>query len=194
MKTRTSGALAALLLSLVLSASAQVPASPAKRQAFGPIQFGDTLPEAQEHLKLLIDGMNQRKQMTPTVNDALRDFIVPGSKYPPKLAPRYAKTVVSVNMGSKYPLSSIEVKSEQVADEAKIKADWETLRDIANSKFGIPAKTTPFGSAKADARHFAETDIWKFNGLEIRLGIETIIPPKSAAVLIASDPARVTTP
>ena len=162
-----------LLLCPIISAFAEPP----KQMAYGPINFGDSLEVANAELKKYTEDMNRRHQPSDG-KDVVHRFIFSGTKNPPKLSPKYSKTIVLLGL-SKFPVTTVNVltsRTPAVEYATTVKRDWEVLQDIAVSKFG-PQKTNlgfpPEPAAGTKAQKIV-TDVWDYDNLDIRLTIDSL--------------------
>jgi hypothetical protein len=181
---------ALLALSLFATAWAAEPAAP--RQAFGPILFGDDATAAQKHQEEFLAVLDRRKADRLNATDVVSNFVTKGTKYPPKLTPKYAKTFFDLYVGEA-PVKMIDVTTDQFEFSAvpTVKPDWEVLRDIASSKFGIPTKSAPYPQPSDLVKGPYITDTWTVGTLKIEIIFATVTdtPPKFFVVLRATDTA-----
>lgn len=180
----------ALILTLSISAFAETP-----KMAFGSINFGDTEEVTMAKLKTQVAELNRRHISKPTAKDLVPDFVTHGTKYPPKLASSYSKTVASVSYGTS-PVSTIEAMSDgnSATDyEGVVKQTWEVFRDIADSKFGMAKQNAPFPTkaeldAVAPKSNEIVTCVWEYSGLQIRLSVKSFGLGHYYARLSATNP------
>lgn len=175
-----------LLLALTLLASTYA-AEPVKRQAFGPIQFGEPQADAEAHLRIVLDDLNKRRAESLTAADVARNFITSETRQPPTLAAQYDKTAIALNMAAGYPLTTIAIQTQFTGETAKLKADWEVLRDVAVSKFGPPTTSTPLPELQGLKRGIVTTDEWTTaNGIKIVLALHVFTADRLSVNLNAT--------
>jgi len=183
------------ILAFCFIASPAIIAAPPKQQAFGPIQFGDSVEESQKALMKIAEAAN-RRQAEITASDVMKQFVTATSKYPPKLTSKYNKVVVDLKCAPSPAVASLDVVSRDKPEGSyatEVKDAWEVFRDIANAKFGKPIESAPFPPPDIASTGIttATTDKWTIGTLEIRVGVRTTKiganDRKFQAVLTATD-------
>jgi len=158
--------LTALAITIALSFAAI--ADPAKRCAFGAIQFGESSEAAQSHLQSIIT--TAKKPLT--VSDAFTKLTGNGAKFPPRLANRYSKVMVTVTIPREPLLSWVMLQTqphEAPSYQGQTHDDWETLRDMCNAKFGQPTTTMDMPNMENLGMGFNATDTWELGTLHLRV-------------------------
>lgn len=143
------------------------------RQACGPLHFGMIGAQLQK-AGAQLRGPNHG---AITAEMLRRGLLVNGTKYPAQLAERDATIRLATYFPSGHPLREITFQSQVFSPATEynsvVKAAWETLRDIGDSKFMRKAKKAEFPRIEfidTGGKLFV-TDNWEANGARVEVGI-----------------------
>jgi len=175
----------------LLAVASSFAAAP-KKQAFGPLNFGDSPDEqkaAMEKIRASVKGHDRI-----TAADAQKWLVINGSKFPPHLAAKHSKIIGGVHFSVEPSLSKIEFESVQLpAQEFQItvRESWEVFRDICESKFGKAISSQQMPTADMFSGQWTDlaTDVWEMPGMKVTLAVRGMKfkEPRYSAVIKVED-------
>lgn len=168
------GFVCVLALLVAVSSFAESP----KKQAFGPLNFGDTPQEAKANLEKLLSGYKSPM----TAADAQKHLVTSTVKSPATLAGKQKSLTINLRMSPAASMNWVEVESypqQHAANYQDVRAAWEILRDICQSKFGQPTTTSTFPPvASLVGKSFTfPTDVWDLPGMKVTVGVKFLNVP-----------------
>jgi hypothetical protein len=170
-------------------------ATPSTHQACGPMRFGMKGAELQK-ASTQLRAVGQGKITAAT----LRQWLVTnGVKHPARLAERDHAIRLEMRYTVGQPLSQLVFQSHgyypAAEYESVVKPAWETLQDVADSKFDRvtrKAQFPPLTSVRKSGKAFV-SDTWEVDRIRVEIGIHAVAfygepAMRYAAVLTVTDP------